>query len=728
MSDQESLTDLCAQEPIRFPAAIQPHGCLMVLDRKGKVLACSANTAERLGLDATLLVGNTLWHAVSRHAAWLSHVHGVIRSLEPGEEHWLSTVDMAGLPWEVRVTTVPWGHLASGSMVMLEWLPGSAFSHDADHRLFESVSRSLRSLNESASLPHYLHDVAAAVQRFTGYERVMVYRFDSDWSGEVVAESTVDGGSSRYLNHRFPASDIPPQARQLYLEQPIRVIPDVDEPPAALLGAADVPAPLSELDLGLSHLRAASPIHLQYLRNMGVRASVVLSLIHRGQLWGMLVCHHHTPRLPPRHMTHALSVASEIILGNVTSHVDSLMALEQTRRALQIHRALSRLERTLEHMGQRFLLDHAAEDLKTTFQADGLSIGLDGEILCGEALPAGLLSRLEQHWTASRELVFETDAIRNRWPDVCPDHWPYAGVLACQMGQESHAWVVMLRHEQVKHVKWAGDPHHPSDSAITQPLTPRASFATWVESVRQQAQPWHAHEIQAILELSRLILLRHKSWELRRHQETLRQFMERQEQYRLKERARMALLVHDQLGQLMAAARMKISALTDAGAQSAKDDLEEAMEMARNLSHHLYPLSLRHGLVTALESLLEDFSHRNDIHFTLDVQGEIPPLKEQVAEVFYGIAREALNNVVKHAQARVAQLILSLQAGELSLMVIDDGRGFPADLLASRRHFGMFGMRERARWIRATFETRNTQQGGAQLSIRWKVSSEMEAA
>lgn len=235
-TDTQTSIDICAQEPIRFPASIQSHGCVMVLDRQGRVLVCSANSAQHLGLEADRLLGQTLWHAIRDHDTWLSHLHGILRRVTPGQDQWLSTVDMAGLPWEVRVTTVTWADAEADTCILLEWLPGSALPRDADQQLYESVSASLRGLNETASLTQYLHDVTVAVQRFTGYERVMVYRFDDDWSGEVVAESVKDSDGPLYLNHRFPASDIPPQARELYLEQPIRVIADVDAPPRRIVG------------------------------------------------------------------------------------------------------------------------------------------------------------------------------------------------------------------------------------------------------------------------------------------------------------------------------------------------------------------------------------------------------------------------------------------------------------------------------------------------------------
>lgn len=732
----DNTPDPCAQEPIRFPGAIQPHGCVMVLDRGGNIRAASGNTKGKLGLSCDDLLGTAVWQAFGQHEHWLSDLHSVLQTLGPGQACWLSPIERAGLSWEVRATSVQWGAQDRQAMVLLDWLPGSDFTPKENHSLFANVAQSLRGLNESASLTRYLQEAAMAVQRFTGYERVMVYRFEADWSGEVVAEAVADGCESKYLGHRFPATDIPSQARQLYIEQPVRVIADVHAMPVDLRVAPDAPDTPDTLDLGFSGLRAVSPVHLEYLRNMRVGASLVLSLIHQGELWGMLVCHHPTPRLPPSHVTQALCVASELMLGNVTSHVDSLMALDKVKHALKIQQALSLVERSLEHMGRRFVIPDTLQELLGTVGADAISICLEGELLCGDSLPAALTDRLERYWTESNELVFQTHALSTMWPEVCGPDWPYAGVLACRMGEEPRSWVVILRHERVRHIRWAGNPYkqasHPSEQ-----LTPRASFQTWVESVRQQAEPWQEHDKHAVLELMRLIRLRRQSWKVRRYQEVLRSFMSQQEQQLLQDRARMALVVHDQLGQLMAAARFKIRRLAEPAQavnskqpviQSAMDDLEEAMEVARNLAHHLYPMVLRHGLMVALESLVDDISRRCDLPIELDGPPTMPKLKEQVAEVFFSVAREALNNVVRHARASRAKVSLLLGDGYLEMAIEDDGVGFPTGRSPARRQFGMFGMRERARWIDAEFDAGNMPSGGARVVLRWKLPTAEEVA
>jgi len=213
--------------------------------------------------------------------------------------------------------------------------------------------------------------------------------------------------------------------------------------------------------------------------------------------------------------------------------------------------------------------------------------------------------------------------------------------------------------------------------------------------------------------------------------------METQETAFQQDRARLALLVHDQLGQLMAAARLKISHLADtpgdlkqtsAMVRSAMDDLEEAMEVARNISHHLYPLALRHGLMAAMESLVEDFRHRTGLPIGLTGSDIPPTVPNQVGEVFFGIAREALNNVVRHAQAHTADVRLSYTPAGLHMQIEDDGVGFAAQPPTDERRFGLFGMRERASWIQAELLFSNRPEGGARVQLTWTAPRMAESA
>ena len=183
-------------------------------------------------------------------------------------------------------------HLA-GPLIVIEAEPAA----DRPHTDAASLIRSMMTrLDAAADLPVYLREGARQVRALTGFDRVMVYRFDRDGSGHVAAEAA-RGGIGTFLELRYPASDIPKQARELYLRTPFRVIADVDGETVPIVPARDEAG--APLDLSLSVLRSVSPIHLEYLRNMGVRASLSISIIVGGKLWGLFACHHYAgPRCP----------------------------------------------------------------------------------------------------------------------------------------------------------------------------------------------------------------------------------------------------------------------------------------------------------------------------------------------------------------------------------------------------------------------------------------------
>ena len=163
---------------------------------------------------------------------------------------------------------------------------------------YQAVRGTVADLNRASSLQELYDITARAVRALTGFDRVMVYRYDADYNGEVVAEAKRADLNS-FLGLHYPASDIPAQARALYEKNWIRLISDVDYAPAPI-EPADHPATGAPLDLTYSTLRSVSPIHLEYLRNMGVRASMSISLLRDDKLWGLIACHHYAgPHAPP---------------------------------------------------------------------------------------------------------------------------------------------------------------------------------------------------------------------------------------------------------------------------------------------------------------------------------------------------------------------------------------------------------------------------------------------
>nr|WP_255632889.1 GAF domain-containing protein [Actinotalea sp. Marseille-Q4924] len=297
----EALVAACADEPIRIPGSIQPHGVLLAAHAAAlDVVVASASVQQHLGRRPEDLLGTRLPDLFGQ-----SWPRDGLRSLDPSEPRRLHVVGGG-----VRRVFDALGHERDG-LVVVELEPAA----DAPEEVAVQARASLRALQEAGTGPALTQIIAREVRELTGFDRVMVYRFDEQWNGTVVAEETrPDLGLDPYLGLRFPASDIPAQARELYTAQWLRSIPDAAYTPSPLVPSFH-PVTGAPLDLSASALRSVSPVHLQYLANMGVAASMSISLITHGRLWGLIACHHYAG---PHYPTQAERGAAEF-LGRTAS-------------------------------------------------------------------------------------------------------------------------------------------------------------------------------------------------------------------------------------------------------------------------------------------------------------------------------------------------------------------------------------------------------------------------
>ena len=287
--------DNCAREPIHIPGSIQPRGVLAVVREPDFVVRqVSANVGDLLGRSIDDVLGSHLSALVGpEQAAVIAQAaskFGDLRERNPLD----CLIDVGGelRPFDAILRREPGGVL----LVELEIAHGARpFSFP---NTYQAVRGSVEELNRAATLTELYDTTARAVRELTGFDRVMVYRYDEDYNGEVVAEAKQEDLNS-FLGLHYPATDIPAQARALYEKNWIRLISDVDYTPAPLVPDID-PASGTPLDLTYATLRSVSPIHVEYLQNMGVRASMSISLLRNGRLWGLIACHHYAgPHLPP---------------------------------------------------------------------------------------------------------------------------------------------------------------------------------------------------------------------------------------------------------------------------------------------------------------------------------------------------------------------------------------------------------------------------------------------
>ncbi len=468
----------CDREPIHIPGSIQPHGALLAFDRLGRLSHASANVPSLLGLP--LEFGRTL-----RPDAF-----GEDRALEQQFRDTLADAGSDELVTNSLETTLDGTTFdvvlhAQHGRVICEFERRAADAGEVS-TFAHLAYRAMDSLKRQRSIDRLLDAAVIAVRQMTGFDRVMAYRFGHDDSGDVVAEACSDT-LEPYLGRRYPASDIPAQARRLYILNTLRLIADVGYEPVPLMADATQREPL---DLSHSVLRSVSPIHIEYLKNMGVGASMSVSIVIGGRLWGMLACHHMAPRQVPYPIRMAVDVMAQVI----ASTVQSLAAKEREgaiARAAWLRTEIVRALAVGGEVGE--VVTRESPALRENLGCHALLITLDGVPRAADHVHAGWAKALAA-WLAKRDeaLVHVHDGALLPAPlPGQPEDERYCGVLALRFDAPRQGWIVGLRREVVQTIRWGGKPEKVIAHGPLGPrLTPRGSFAEWRETVRGQAEPW----------------------------------------------------------------------------------------------------------------------------------------------------------------------------------------------------------------------------------------------
>jgi len=496
----------CEAEAIHAPGAIQSWGALLVAGAAdGIVRHASANLQAIAGLSPQAALGQNL--ACLLPATCLAPLTTGGDSAAPVVLDTLPSVP--GLRDAAEVAC----HRLDGTLVY-EFEPVGTAPARRIKVGWRRARQVMDSLRASATVPMLFDAAVGELRRATGFDRAMLYRFGADGHGEVVAEDRTPD-MEPFLGLHYPASDVPRQARRLYLRQRVRVIADVAAPPVGLLA---VPG-LQAADLSLSSLRAASPIHLEYLRRMGVRATIAISLVIDGALSGLLVCHHRGPFLVP-----GPARALCDLIGQVTAMMAGTLLAAEARAVKHANRA--RVEAIAARLAGQ---PDASSGLAETLAASGALLlglcGAEGAIvrLAGRTVGLGtaplgaaadsLLDALLALPVPDANLgngadgsdVLATDqlsaVLAGRPADAAA-----AGALVLPLIHAPGDALVWLRPEQARAVRWGGNPNQPAEiDAATGRLSPRRSFAVWQQLVSGRARPWQAAELDAARQLRREI-------------------------------------------------------------------------------------------------------------------------------------------------------------------------------------------------------------------------------
>jgi light-regulated signal transduction histidine kinase (bacteriophytochrome) len=487
------LTD-CDREPIHIPGTIQPHGVLLVLAEPALTVAqVSDNVRAHLSLSVEDVLGRPLSTLIDPPS--VDEVREALR-----DERWYETN-----PLRLQANGVLFDgivHRHDGAAILeLEPNPEPAKPMPLYHPFRPALMR----LQHVATLAELAEVVVGQVRRVTGFDRVMFYRFHDDGHGSVDAEAK-EPALEPYLGLHYPASDIPVQARQLYLKNWLRLIADGRATPARVVPTLrpDTRAPL---DLSFAVLRSVSPIHLEYMANMGVRASMSISLIVRDRLWGLISCLDHTR---PRRIPHDLRAACEF-LGRLTSlHIAAfedreLLALRASRRSTE--EVLAEAMRA-SAVGENVLagLLTLPDELMGLVGAEGAALLSAGEpATCGRTPPPALIQEIAAWLDAESDArgPFSTASLGTLWPGALPASAVASGLLTFALPGAPARRLLWFRPEIIRTVSWGGDPTKSVAKGSDERLRPRHSFALWRQEVRLHARPWTASDLEAAEELRR---------------------------------------------------------------------------------------------------------------------------------------------------------------------------------------------------------------------------------
>jgi len=728
----------CDREPIHIPGSIQPHGVLLVIDRQYQIVEqVAGDIARLLGRTAASILNQSVDSLLDEEAS------NFIRTQLAAPTSFVAPIVRLGVRSRFPQATLDLTLHATDRTAMLEFEPSNRTTTLAGDPIAQ-LKTLVSAIQRTTTLDECCSAAALTMRSATGFDRAMVYQFLPDDSGVVVAESAAAGLGS-FLGLHYPASDIPKQARELYRRNWLRAISDIDYVPAPLYPQTN-PRTRQPIDMSHCGLRSVSPIHLQYLRNMGVCASLSASIICQDKLWGMLVLHHYSPRC----LSADIRVACETFAQILSLHVETRVQAQVTQLRADSRRILDKLVNDLTDtpdIGGTL----ACEDLLSYVGATGAVVYFEGRLhpIGDTPAAADMLTTIDWLNRVNRP-VFATHHLAAHYSQGARIVANASGLLMVGLSRVPRDYVLWFRPEIGRTVRWAGEP---SKTIVVdqhgERLTPRGSFAEWLEVTKQQSAPWTEVDLEAA-EALRIVFLetvlkgvdlarRERAFEstLLAAQELEQRVQERTEQLRAlaaeleaaedNERRQIARDLHDDLGQILAAAQIRLAALCNDGSGEVRARAGEvgaligrAHSAVRSLAAQLAPAVLHElGLMAALEWLGEEIEGTFKLKVAVIDDGEPKPLSQEGRSILYRAVRELLINVAKHARTDSAVVECDTVGDRIVVRVSDGGVGYDVTTVSNRpqRGLGLISVRERLSNIGGTAEIRSTPGAGTVVTL-----------
>jgi chemotaxis family two-component system sensor kinase Cph1 len=490
----------CDQEPIHILGYIQSHGYLCAIKPDTyTVVHASANLTELIGQPVANVLGQSLETLLAKTdlpAANLTELLNVGQRNGSWENINPNRIQINGHPWNLII------HEHDG-LLLLEWEPADKeIKLSLNQRL---IAEALTEVQSSRKLTDLLQNTARRVKAIIGFDRVMVYRFSADWHGQVIAEEK-EPDLEPFLGLNYPASDIPKQARELYKTNLVRLIADAGSQPSPILSEPGWPAD-HPLNMTYSTLRAVSPVHIEYLINMGVHASMSISLLYRGELWGLISCHHYSPRFVDYPSRQAAKFVSQLLSAALEFRKDE----EDQSQLLQRQEAGRRLHEQLlaDEDVARALTRHTITALDLTGAEGVVLLFNNQQHRLGKTPDEAAVTQLVE-WlkTTHIDSFLETSQLPILYKPAEAFSKVGAGMLAIVLSRELNEYLIWFKPERIQQVTWAGNP----EKAVTvnedgqARLSPRKSFAAWTELVHNTSEPWGQIEVAVAIKLREDIL------------------------------------------------------------------------------------------------------------------------------------------------------------------------------------------------------------------------------
>jgi len=495
----------CDRELIHIPGAILPHGAMLVLEPETlEVLQAAGDTLTLLGLAIQGLLGRSA--ATLFRSDQVENLHALARTHDLAKPRHLLDPLLRVMPDRPLDASLH----RSGEALVLEFEAADTADRFAADPL-AGVHEMVQGMDAAVTLHALCQFAADRVRNVAQYDRVLVYRFMQDDSGWVIAESREEH-LEPFLNLHYPAADIPKQARALYVRNWLRLITRVNYDPAPLTPANN-PRTGKPLDMSQAILRDVSPIHREYLRNMGIDASMSISIIRDGKLWGLIACHHYSPRILPRH----LRAVCELFGSMFSLQLEAREKGEQFEERLASRMVLQNLMLNLAGADDYAigltqqspnLLDyiHGGDPSIEGIGQGGVAVSVKGQITFLGITPEpaqikSLVEWLDTHMQQG-DGVFSTDRLGEIWPKAADFAGVASGVLVISVSPEPSDFIIWFRPELVATSSWAGEPKKLERSGPNgDRLSPRKSFEVWKETVRGRCLPWTPADLDAAFDL-----------------------------------------------------------------------------------------------------------------------------------------------------------------------------------------------------------------------------------